>query len=140
MAGSVSSMRNGCILRNLLCWIMICCCPLMIAAQDTGSAVLHSDGGVWVNGLEVTASTVVFPGDLLETKPGFVANLDTEGSSVLIQPESIIKFQGTFLELEHGGVAVGTSTSMSVHVNCIKVEPVSTERTQYDVADLSGTV
>ena len=77
---------------------------------------------------------------MLETKPGFVANLDAEGSSVLIQPESVVKFQGTFLSLEHGSVAVGTSTSMSVHVNCIKVEPVSSERTQYDVADVSGTV
>jgi hypothetical protein len=119
---------------------MVILCPLSLTAADTGSAVLHSEGGVWVNGLEVAASTVVFPGDLLETKPGFVANLDAEGSSVLIQPESIVKFQGTFLVLEHGSVSVGTSTLMSVHVDCIKVEPVSNERTQYDVADVSGTV
>lgn len=102
--------------------------------------MLHSDGGVWVNGQEIATSTAIFPGDLIETKPGFVANLDADGSAVLIQPESIVKFQGNFLDLEHGSVAVGTSTSMSVHVNCIKVEPVSTDRTQYDVADVSGTV
>jgi len=35
---------------------------------------------------------------------------------------------------------VGTSTSMSVHVNCIKVEPISNDRTQYDVTDVSGKV
>jgi hypothetical protein len=29
---------------------------------------------------------------------------------------------------------------MSVHVNCIRVEPVSKDRTQYDVTDLSGKV
>lgn len=119
---------------------MIVVCPLPLAAADTGSAIVHSKGGVWVNGVEIVASTVVFPGDLLETKPGFVADLDAEGSSVLIQPESVVKFQGTFLTLEHGSVSVGTSTAMSVHVNCIKVDPVSNERTQYDVADLSGTV
>ena len=105
-----------------------------------GAAVVHSKGGVWVNGAEVADSTAVFPGDLLETKPGSVANLDAEGSSVLIQPESVVKFQGNSLNLEHGSVSVGTSTSMSVQVNCIKVEPVSNERTQYDVADVSGTV
>jgi hypothetical protein len=115
-------------------------CPLSLTAAETGSAVLRSQGGVWVNGSEVAGSTVVFPGDLLETKPGFVANLDAEGSSVLIQPESIIKFQGTFLSLEQGSVSVGTSTSMSVQVNCLKVEPVSNDRTQYDVADISGLV
>ena len=119
---------------------MVILCPLSLGAADTGSAVLHSQGGVWVNGFEIAGSTVVFPGDLLETKPGFVANLDAEGSSVLIQPESVVKFQGTFLSLEHGGVSVGTSTTMSVQVNCIKVEPVSNERTQYDVADVSGAV
>lgn len=119
---------------------MVVLCPLSVAAADAGSAVVHSKGGVWVNGAEAADSTVVFPGDLLETKPGFVANLDAAGSSVLIQPESVVKFQGNFLTLEHGSVSVGTSTSMSVHVNCIKVEPVSNERTQYDVADVSGTV
>jgi hypothetical protein len=127
-------------LRTFLCWALVVLCPLSLIAADTGSAVLHSEGGVWVNGFEIAGSTVVFPGDVLETRPGSVANLDAEGSSVLIQPESVVKFQGTFLILEHGSVSVGTSTSMSVHVNCIKVEPVSIERTQYDVADVNGTV
>src|SRR5271165_2540006 len=127
-------------LGNLICCVMVVLFPVSLAAADTGSAVLRSEGGVWVNGMEVAGSTVVFPGDVLETKPGFVANLDAEGSSVLIQPESVVKFQGNYLSLEHGSVSVGTSTSMSVHVNCIKVEPVSNERTQYDVTDTSGTV
>ena len=127
-------------LRNFIGWMMVFLCPLALAEADTGSAILHSEGGVWINGLEVAGSTAVLPGDLLETKPGFVANLDAQGSSVLIRPETIVKFEGTFLGLEHGSVSVGTSTSMSVHVNCIRVEPVSAERTQYDVTDLSGTV
>jgi hypothetical protein len=115
-------------------------CPLSLLAADTGAAVVHSKGGVWVNGTEVADSTAIFPGDLLETKPGSVANLDAEGSSVLIQAESVVKFQGNSLSLEHGSVSVGTSTGMSVHVNCIKVEPLSNDRTQYDVADVSGAV
>jgi hypothetical protein len=123
-----------------MCWVMVVLCPLSLVAADTGSAVLHSDGGVWVNGFEIVGTSAVFPGDLLETRPGFVANLDAEGSSVLIQPESVVKFEGTFLSLEHGSVSVGTSTSMSVHVNCIKVEPVSIERTQYEVTDVSGSI
>jgi hypothetical protein len=119
---------------------MIVLFPLSLLAADTGSAMLHSNGGVWVNGAEVADSTVIFPGDSLETKPGFVANLDAEGSSVLIRGESIVKFEGNYLTLEHGSVAVGTSTSMSVHVNCLKVEPVSNDQTQYEVNDLSGSV
>jgi hypothetical protein len=127
-------------LRNLVAWLMLFLFPLSLSAADTGSAILRSVGGVWVNGNEIAGSTTIFTGDSLETKPGFVANLDVEGSSVLIQPESIVKFEGTFLTLEHGSVSVGTSTAMSVHVNCIRVEPVSNDRTQYDVADVSGKV
>lgn len=126
--------------RNFLSWVMVVLFPLSLLAADTGSAVVHSNGGLWVNGAEAADSTTVFSGDLLETKPGFVANLDAEGSSVLIQGESVVKFQGNYVTLEHGSVAVGTSTSMRVHVNCLKVEPVSNDRTQYDVTDVNGTV
>ncbi len=126
--------------REVVCWMMAVLCPLSLAAADGPSAVVHSRGGVWVNGAEVADSSAVFGGDSLETKPGFVANLDTQGSSVLIQPESIVKFQGNFIVLEHGSVSVGTSTEMGVHVNCIRVEPVSNQRTQYDVTDLSVKV
>jgi hypothetical protein len=119
---------------------MLILCPLSLVAADTGSAILRSSGGVWVNGAEVADSIVIFPGDSLETKPGFIASLDAVGSSVLIRGESILKYQGTYLVLEHGTVAVETSTSMSVHVNCMRVDPVSNERTHYDVSDVSGTM
>lgn len=130
--------------RKFLCWMMLVLVPSLLSAADAGSpaapgAVVHSQGGVWVNGAETADSTAIFPGDTLETKPGFVATLDAAGSSVLLQPESIVRFQGTFVALEHGSVSVETSTSLSVHINCIKVEPMSARRTQYDVTDVSGT-
>jgi hypothetical protein len=128
------------VLRKFVAWLMLFLFPVSLNAADTGSAILRSAGGVWVNGNEIAGSTTIFSGDSLETKPGFVANLDVEGSSVLIQPESIVKFHGTYLTLEHGSVSVGTSTGMSVHVNCIRVEPLSNDRTQYDVADVTGKV
>jgi hypothetical protein len=77
---------------------------------------------------------------LLETKPGFAANLTADGSAVLIQPESIVKFQGDLLVLEHGSVSVGTSKAMRVQVNCLTVVPVSTDWTQYEVTDVSGKI
>lgn len=129
------------VFRNFLIYLtMVLVLPAPLRAQEKSSAILRSEGGVWVNGLEISGATTVFAGDLLETKPGFVANLDAEGSSVQIQPESIVKFQGTYLDLDHGAVSVGTSTEMSVHVKCIRVEPISNDRTQYEVGDLTGTV
>jgi hypothetical protein len=127
-------------LRCVICWVLCVVLPPSLAAADTGSAILHSTSGVWINGSEARDSTAVLAGDLLETKPGSAANLDADGSTVLIQPESVVKFNGDSLTLEHGSVSVGTSKSMSVHVDCIRVVPVSNEWTQYDVTDVNGTV
>jgi hypothetical protein len=77
---------------------------------------------------------------LLETKPGFAANLTADGSTVLIQPESVLKFQGDLLVPEHGSVSVGTSKVMRVQVHCLTVVPVSTEWTQYEVMGVTGKV
>jgi hypothetical protein len=113
--------------------------PLSLLGQ-TASAILHSQGGVWVNGYEARDSSAVFSGDILETRPGFSANLSLEGSAALIQPESVTKFQGDLLELDHGGVAVETSRSFKVRVHCITVTPVSNEWTKYEVANVNGSV
>ena len=125
-------------LSRLVCFALILILPQSLLAIDTGSAIIHTQGGVWVNGTEVPDSTAIFPGDLLETKPGFAANLSADGSTVLIQPESIVKFQGDLLVLEHGSVSVVTSKAMRVQVNCLTVVPVSTDWTQYEVTDVSG--
>lgn len=82
----------------------------------------------------------MFTGDLIETKPGFSATLNLEGSTVLIQPESVAKLQQNLLVLDHGSVSVGTSAEFQVKVNCITAVPVLSAWTQYDVTDLNGTV
>jgi hypothetical protein len=107
---------------------------------ETGAAILHTQGGVWVNGYEAKDSSAVFPGDLVETKPGSPANLSLDGSTVLIQPESVARLQGNLLDLDHGSVLVGTSKSFKVKVHCITVTPVVSEWTQYEVTDLSGSI
>jgi hypothetical protein len=130
--------------RNFVSWVMIMLFPLSLQAADTGSAIVHRDGGVRVNGAEVSDSTTVFAGDLLETEPGFLANLETEGSSVLIQGESVVKFQGNYFA-SGARNCLGGNFDMSVQVNCIKwnlwpkTRHKTTGRNTY-VTDLSGTV
>jgi len=118
---------------------MVVVVPLALLGQ-TPAAILHTQGGVWVNGYEARDSSAIFSGDLLETKSGFSSTLAMEGTSVLIQPESVAKFQGDLLVLDHGSVAVETSKSFKVKVNCITVVPVVNEWTQYEVTDVNGTV
>jgi hypothetical protein len=113
--------------------------PVTLLGQ-TPSAILHTQGGVWVNSNEARDSTAIFTGDVVETRPGFSANLTLEGSAVAIQPISVTKFQGDLLEMDHGGVAIETSKQFKVRAHCIKVTPVSNDWTQYDVSDVNGTV
>jgi len=137
------------ILRCFLCWALLLIVPRSLLGQilpgqsgqsQTGAAILHTQGGVWVNGYEARDSSAVFPGDLLETRAGSSANLSLDGSTVLIQPESVTKLQTNLLELDHGSVFVGTSKSFKVRVNCITVVPVLNEWTQYEVTDLNGNI
>lgn len=104
------------------------------------AAILHAQAGVWVNQYEARDSSAIFSGDLIETKPSFSAILTLEGSQIEIQPESVVKFQGDSIELDHGGVAVGTSTSFKVKVSCLTVVPVANALTKDSVTDLTGTV
>ena len=130
--------------RICLCWIISAVLPLSSLGQaipeGPPGAILHTDGGVWVNGYEAHDSSAVFAGDVIETKVGSSANLTLEGSTVLLVPESVSKFQGDLLELDHGGASVTTTTSFKVRVNCILVVPALNQWTQYAVTDLNGTV
>jgi hypothetical protein len=127
-------------LSRFVCVLMIAITPASLLAQ-TSSAIVHTQGGgVWVNGYEAKDSSAVFSGDVVETKPDSSATLNLEGSSVLVQPESVVKFQGDAVELDHGAISVETSRSFKVLVHCITVIPVANEWTQYDVADLNGSV
>ncbi len=147
------------ILRGLVCWVMVVIVPVSLLGQSTpsqpvpnqaapiqtapsqtGAAILHTQGGVWINGYEAHDATAVFPGDLLETKPGSSADLSLDGSTIMIQPESVAKLQTDLLELDHGSVSVGTSKSFKVRVNCLTVVPVLNEWTQYEVNNLNGNV
>lgn len=93
-----------------------------------------------MNGYEARDSSAVFTGDLLETKPGFSASLTLDGSTVLIQPESVAKLQENMLVLDHGSVSVTTSKSFKVRVNCLTVVPTSDAWTQYDVTDVNRII
>jgi hypothetical protein len=132
------------ILRNLFCWALLMVVPHsllgQISAEQPAGAILHTQGGVWINNDEARDSTAVFPGDTIETKAGFNANLVLDGSTVLLAPESVARFQGDYLELSHGSVSVGTSKGFRVKVNCIRVIPVRNQWTQYEVSDVNRTL
>lgn len=130
------------ILRCFLCWTLLVVVPSSLLGQNVpdqaAAAILHSPGGVWVNGYEARDSSAIFPGDVIETKTGATANLVLDGSTLLLAPETVGKFQADIFELDHGTVSVGTTKGYKVKVNCLKVVPVVNDWTQYVATDVNS--
>jgi hypothetical protein len=131
---------GGATLRNTLCWILILVVPASVFAADSGAAMLYAKGTAWLNGSTVPHTSAVFPGDLVQTKLSSVANINAPGSSVIILSDSLVKFEGAAVSIEHGSVTVATSKGMATHAGEVTVSPASNALTEFEVSDLNGTV
>jgi hypothetical protein len=126
--------------RSVICGALAIILPVSALADDTGAAMLRASGKTLVNGNLAPASSAIFPNDLIQTSKEDAARLETIGSLVDIQPDTMIQFDGDELVLDHGSVSVTTSRAFRVRVGCITVTPVKTEWTNYQVTDTDGKV
>jgi hypothetical protein len=126
--------------RKVVCGVMLVVLPTSLMAQDSPKAILHNDGGVWLNENLAPSSSAIFPHDLIRTQKNTWAKIDAEGSMVRVEPETIVQFEGDELVLEHGSLQVNTWRGMRVRVNCVTVSPPAQEWAHYDVADVDGKV
>ncbi len=102
--------------------------------------MLYGRGPVWLNGSPLPNSSAVFPGDLIKTQPESLATLDASGSGVIVLPDSVVKFEGKAVTLEHGSVNVATSVGMVAIAGVVTVTPASNTWTEFEVGDTNGTV
>jgi len=119
---------------------MIAFMEASLLAADTGAAMLYGKGEVLLNGGTLPNSSAIYPDDVIETKADSVANINVTGSTVMVGPESLVKFENNAISLEHGSVTVSTSSGFRVHVKCITVTPAANVITQFDVTDTNGKV
>ncbi|HTC49419.1 MAG TPA: hypothetical protein VK722_19010 [Candidatus Aquilonibacter sp.] len=126
--------------RNLVCGIIIVAAPSSLLAQRSDRGMLSNDGGTWLNESPAPAVTAIFPDSLVQTQAGHTARITMEGSEVLIRPETMFQFQGGELALDHGSLQVDTARGLKVLIGCITVDPVTSDRTQFDVTDVDGKV
>jgi len=127
-------------IRNALCWMMIAVFPLSLMATDSGAAMLYARGSAWINGSTVPRSSAIFPGDMVQTQADSMANINATGSNVMILSDSLVKFEGDAVSLEHGGVSIATSKGMMTRAGEVTVAPASTAWTEFEVTDVNGTV
>jgi hypothetical protein len=120
---------------------MVVILPLSLLADDAGRAMLHArSGNVSINGSVIPASQALLPDDSVQTQKDSSGTIDASGSTVTIDPETMVQFESDELILDHGSLAVITSRGMKVHIDCVTVVPVNLEWTQYTVIDVDGKV
>src|SRR5664279_1937581 len=127
--------------RSAVCCLLAIVFPAqMMLAGETASAMLYTNGAAWLNGSEVPKSAAVFSGDLLQTRPDSTASIQSNGSSVMVLADSLVKFEGPAVELEHGAVRVTTSRGSAAHAGDVTVKPAANTWTEFQVTDVDGRV
>lgn len=129
-----------CRFHKFLCWMILVIVPASLMAADSGAAMMYTKGTAWLNGSTVPRSSAIFPGDMVQTKPDSLANINATGSSVTILSDSLVKFEGNAVSVEHGSVTVATSQGMATRAGEITVSPASSAWTEFQVTDVNGSV
>ncbi len=82
-------------LRNMVSCVLMILFPGSLFAADSNAAMLYTNGAAWINGTHVPrSSSAIFSGDLLQTRSDSVANINESGSSITVQSDSLVKFEG----------------------------------------------
>jgi len=109
-----------------------------LLAADSASAMLYTNGAAWINGATVPKSAAVFSGDIVQTRPDSSAHLNASGSSVMVLADSLVKFEGSAVEIEHGAVRVSTGQGLATHAGEVTVKPAGNAWTEFQVTDVDG--
>src|SRR5712664_3207166 len=127
--------------RSAMCCLLAILFPAQVMqAGETASAMLYTNGAAWLNGSEVPKSAAVFSGDMLQTRPDSTASIQSNGSSVMVLADSLVKFEGLAVELEHGAVRVTTSRGLAARAGDVTVKPAANTWTEFQVTDVDGRV
>lgn len=102
--------------------------------------MLYTNGPTWLNGSEAPRSAAVFSGDLLQTRPDSTASIQSNGSNVMVLADSLVKFEGPAVEIEHGAVRVTTSRGLAARAGDVTVKPAGDAWTEFQVKDVDGRV
>jgi hypothetical protein len=127
-------------IRKLTSLFLILLISSALVAAQGDTAVLYGTGAVYLNGAQLATSSAVTNGDVIQTKDTGAANLNAAGSSVVIQSNTIVRFQSGGLALDRGSVTVATGRGLSVFARDFKITPTSGNWTEFYISRASGVV
>src|ERR1039457_2913557 len=125
---------------KILSCMMVVIFPAALFAADQPAAMLYTHGTALLNGDNIVRSSAIFSGDLVQTSANSAANINASGSIVLVLNDSLVKYQGNAVELEHGGITISTSKLLTTRAGDVTVSPATSVWTEFQVRDVDGTV
>jgi hypothetical protein len=126
-------------LQRCICLILFALAPVVFA-QNTGVAVVNSTGAVFLNGAQLSNSNAVTAGDVVQTKETGTATINASGTSIAVEPNSILRFQGDAVALDRGQISVATGSRLRVNARDFRITPVTKDWTQFYVTRSGGTI
>jgi hypothetical protein len=125
-------------LQRTLATCVILLLPTLVFAS--GAAMLTTAGHATVNGNDSPSSSAVFNGDMIATAGGSAATIDSEGSMVLVMPNSSVQFKGNSVDMGNGDVVVTTTKAMGVKVGKFTIAPAAGQAAKFEVSHAAGMV
>jgi hypothetical protein len=114
--------------------------PASLLAEHPNAAMLYARGSTWVNGSAIPRTSAIFPGDLIQTKASSAADINMKGTAATVLPNSLVKFAGDAIELQHGGVALLTSNKVGAQIGDVTVQPAAADWSEFWVGEADGKV
>lgn len=130
-------------MTNLAKAVIFCSALLasaVLIAQQSDVAVLYGTGSVFLNGAQVSNSAAVSGRDVIQTKENGAANINTPGSSAVIESNSIVRYQPDGFALDRGNISVATGKGASVFVRDFKITPAADGWTEFYVTRTNGGI
>jgi len=127
------------ITRSAIATLLIVLLPASLLAANP-AAMAYTKGAVLLNGVPAPESSAVFSGDQVSTGKSSAANLVLNGSSVVVDPESTVLYEGNSFVLQGGGASVMTSKSMAARYGHVSVVPAAAIETDYRVVQVQNNL
>jgi hypothetical protein len=127
-------------LRKIICGLLILVTPCVLFAQESGVAVIYGTGSVFLNGAQLANSSAVTLRDIVQTRDNGVANINAPGATVVVESNTIVRFQSGGFALDRGSISVATGKGFSVFARDLRITPVSGDWTEFYVTRVSGSI
>src|SRR5947208_15029533 len=80
----------------------------VVVAAHAQTGVVYGNGSVFVNGAQLTNSSAVMHGDVIQTKNAGVAQVCAVGPNATIQSNTIVRFQSVGLAYDRSTISMSS--------------------------------